>query len=165
MKKQIFAYLFVFTLLILLFQLVNSNKVLHSIEADWRKEVSKRKQLQDSLTVLQERLEDEVYFSLLQNEGAQVYFEGEDIAVLESQLMDAVYETNLLPNNQKIVPYAPMGEAGFMINKVKVLNHKWLVADFTDGTYWGELFVRYQKEKDGHFTFQVSESFLYPLAD
>ena len=62
MKKQIFIYLFVFTLLILIFQLVNSNKVLNSIESDWRKEVGLRKQLQDSVQVLQERLDDEVYF-------------------------------------------------------------------------------------------------------
>ena len=165
MKKQIFAYLFVFTFLILVFQLVNSNKVLNSIEEDWRKEITKRKELQDSLAVLQERLEDEVYFSLLQNEGAQIYFEEEDLTALESQLMDAVYETNLLPTDQKLVPFTPMGDAGFLINKVKVLNHKWLLADFTDGTYWGELFVRYQKGKDGSFKFQVSESFLYPLTD
>ena len=79
MKKQIFIYLFVFTLLILIFQLVNSNKVLNSIESDWRKEVGLRKQLQDSVQVLQERLDDEVYFSLIQNEGAQVFFPQEDL--------------------------------------------------------------------------------------
>jgi hypothetical protein len=165
MKKQIFIYLFVFTLLILIFQLVNSNKVLTSIESDWRKEVGLRKQLQDSVQVLQERLDDEVYFSLIQNEGAQVFFPQEDLVTLESQLVDAVYETNLLANDQKLVPFAPMGEGGFLINKVKVLNHKWLVADFTDGTYWGELFVTYQKLKNGSIRFTVQESFLYPLSD
>lgn len=165
MKKQIFIYLFVFTLLILIFQLVNSNKVLNSIESDWRKQVGLRKQLQDSVQVLQERLDDEVYFSLIQNEGAQVFFQEEDLAVLESQLLDAVYETNLLANDQKLVPFVPMGEGGFLINKVKVLNHKWILADFTDGTYWGELFLSYRKLKNGSFRFTVQESFLYPLAD
>jgi hypothetical protein len=58
-----------------------------------------------------------------------------------------------------------MGEGGFLINKVKVLNHKWLVADFTDGTYWGEIFVTYQKLKNGSIRFTVQESFLYPLSE
>ena len=163
MRKQIFLYLFVFTLLILIFQLVNSNKVLQNLESDWRSEKTERRQLQDSLQRLQERFEDESYFSLSQNEGAQLYYEGVDLTDLESKLMDAIYETNLLPNNQKLVPFAPMGEAGFLINKVKVLNHKWVLADFTDGSYWGELFMIYTPQNDGSFKLQVQESFLYPL--
>jgi hypothetical protein len=39
------------------------------------------------------------------------------------------------------------------------------VADFTDGTYWGEIFVTYQKLKNGSIRFTVQESFLYPLSD
>lgn len=165
MKKQIFLYLFVFTLLILIFQLVNSNKVFQSLETDWRAEKMERQQLQDSLQRLQERFEDESYFSLLQNEGAQLYYDGVDLGALESRLMDAIYETNLLPNNQKLVPFAPMGEAGFLINKVKVLNHKWVLADFTDGSYWGELFMSYSPLADGSFRIEVQESFLYPLEE
>lgn len=165
MKKQIFLYLFVFTLLILLFQLVNSNNVLTHLETELKSEKQQRVQLQDSLAVIQERWEDETYFSLLQNDGAQSFYEGVDLVALEAQLTDAIYETNLLPNHQKLVPFEPMGDAGFLINKVKVLNHKWIVADFTDGTYWGELFITYRPLPAGGFGLEVLESFLYPLAE
>ena len=164
MKRQIFLYLFLFTLLILIFQLVNSNKVLTRLETDWRKEITLRKQMQDSLQGIQDRLDDEVYFTLQQNAGAQEYFPDHDLADLESQLMDLIYETNLPSRGKKIIPFDPIGEAGYLINKVKVLNHKWIIADFTDGTYWGELLILYRLRKDGGVDFEVRESFIYPLA-
>ena len=30
-----------------------------------------------------------------------------------------------------------------MINKIRLLNHKWILTDFTDGKYWGELLISY----------------------
>ncbi len=165
MKKHIFAYLFVFTVLILLFHVVNSNKILTNLESDWQEEIMQRKQLQDTIRILQDRIDEEVYFSLIQNEGAQIFFQGEDLIELENQLMDAIYETNLLPNNEKLISFAPMGEGGYLINKVKVLNHKWVIADFTDGSFWGEMLMLYSKDKIGRFRFEVKESFLYPLSD
>jgi len=165
MKKHIFAYLFVFTVLILLFHVVNSNKILTNLESDWQEEMLQRKQLQDTIRILQDRIDEEVYFSLIQNEGAQIFFQGEDLIELENQLMDAIYETNILPNNKKLIPFAPMGEGGYLINKVKVLNHKWVIADFTDGSFWGEMLMLYTKDKIGRFRFEVKESFLYPLSD
>ena len=29
-----------------------------------------------------------------------------------------------------------------MINGVKMLNHKWAIADFTDGKYWGQILLK-----------------------
>ena len=31
----------------------------------------------------------------------------------------------------------------FLKNKIKVLNHKWVIADFSDGTDWGEILIEY----------------------
>jgi hypothetical protein len=28
----------------------------------------------------------------------------------------------------------------FIINKVKVLNHRWIIADFSDGEYWEKFY-------------------------
>jgi hypothetical protein len=53
----------------------------------------------------------------------------------------------------------------FLINKVKVLNHQWIVADFSDGTYWGEIFLTYQINKNGALKFELKEHFLYPNPD
>ena len=53
----------------------------------------------------------------------------------------------------------------YLINKIKVLNHKWVVADFSDGTYWGEIFLTYKIKKGGKVSFELKEHFLYPNPD
>ena len=50
----------------------------------------------------------------------------------------------------------------FLINKIKVLNHKWLIANFSNGTFGGELFIKYTIAADASITFNVVEHFLYP---
>ncbi|HMR16898.1 MAG TPA: hydrolase, partial [Mariniflexile sp.] len=59
--------------------------------------------------------------------------------------------------------YAASAGRRMLINTVKLLNHKWIIADFTDGQLWGEVFLTYQVSEDKQVTFQVVESFLYPL--
>jgi len=49
------------------------------------------------------------------------------------------------------------------INIVRVLNHKWIIADFTDGQFEGELFMTYDINEKGELTYKVAESFLYPM--
>ena len=49
----------------------------------------------------------------------------------------------------------------FLINTIKVLNHKWLIADFSDGTNWGELFVAFNIDQSGKINFELKEHFLY----
>ena len=47
------------------------------------------------------------------------------------------------------------------INKVKFLNHRWIVADFTDGTYWGEMVLEYYINEDDSIDLNVIGSLLY----
>ena len=83
-----------------------------------------------------------------------------DFPVTSARIKDALYDTNLLGEEESLVPYAQMG-GKFLINKIKVLNHKWAIADFSDGTFWGELLIKYQVAADGTLTFTVVEHFLY----
>ena len=53
-------------------------------------------------------------------------------------------------------------EGKFKINKVKVLNHKWNITDFTDGTYWGELFIKYEFNDKRELILTPADHFLYP---
>jgi len=50
-----------------------------------------------------------------------------------------------------------------LINKVKLLNHKWIIADFSDGKYWGELFITYVINDDEKIIFNLAKSFMYPI--
>ncbi|MDB4066951.1 hydrolase [Flavobacteriaceae bacterium] len=160
MKKNIFIYLFSFTALILVFQIVNSNKIMVDQQRRLEKKQSQLKALKDSLKVEKRRFFENVYFSLDTNEEALVYFEDLDFPVTSARIKDALYDTNLLGEEESLVPYAQMG-GKFLINKIKVLNHKWAIADFSDGTFWGELLIKYQVAADGTLTFTVVEHFLY----
>ena len=124
------------------------------------KKQSQLKALKDSLKVEKRRFFENVYFSLDTNEEALVYFEDLDFPVTSVRIKDALYDTNLLGEEESLVPYAQMG-GKFLINKIKVLNHKWAIADFSDGTFWGELLIKYQVAADGTLTFTVVEHFLY----
>ena len=124
------------------------------------KKQSQLKVLKDSLKVEKRRFFENVYFSLDTNEEALVYFDDLDFPVTSARIKDALYDTNLLGEEESLVPYAQMG-GKFLINKIKVLNHKWAIADFSDGTFWGELLIKYQVAADGTLTFTVVEHFLY----
>jgi len=43
-----------------------------------------------------------------------------------------------------------------------VLNHKWVIADFSDGKRWGELILLYSIDKEGNITFETLQSVIYP---
>ncbi|WP_378188237.1 hypothetical protein ACE939_07225 [Aquimarina sp. W85] len=106
---------------------------------------------------------DMTYFSLHTNEEAMSYFEeqGYNAIQLANTISDQIISQNKAGMDNPIIPYAGM-EGNMSINKVRLLNHKWIIADFTDGTYWGELFISYQVNEDDTVDFEVEKSFLYP---
>ena len=164
MKKNIILYLFVFTALILIFQLVNSNRVFEDLEGKWIDTKARNEELKDSLFKLQMRLEEQNDFNLEGNEYALRYFENLSIQNIASHVKDQLYETNLLREKNDLIPYAVLGRT-FLINKVKVLNHQWIIADFSDGTHWGEIFLTYEIDQKGSVDFELTEHFLYPNPD
>ena len=164
MKKHVILYLFVFTTLILVFQLINSKKVFDDLMEKWTYSKEHNEELKDSIFRLQLRLDEQNDFDLEGNEYALRYFENLIIENIASHVKDQLYETNLLRENNNLIPYAAMGRT-FLINKVKVLNHKWIIADFSDGNHWGEIFLTYQIDKNKGLSFELKEHFLYPNPD
>ena len=164
MKKNIILYLFVFTALILIFQLVNSKKIFDDLQANWSETKVRNENLKDSIFQLQDRIDEQNDFELEGNEYALRYFENLSIENISSYVKDQLYETNLLREKNDLIPYAAMDRT-FLINKVKILNHRWIIADFSDGTHWGEIFLTYQIDKNGGLTFELKEHFLYPNPD
>jgi hypothetical protein len=164
MKKNIVLYLFVFTALILIYQLVNSKKVFDDLSTQLTKIQQQNEKLKDSIFQTQSALEEQNDFNLEGNDYALRYFDNLPIDDVAAYVKDQIYETNLLPEKNDLIPYAAMDRT-FLINKVKVLNHKWIVADFSDGTHWGELFLTYRFDDQGQLTFYLKEHFLYPNPD
>lgn len=165
MKQKILVYVSVFSVLLVLFQYVNSKR---QLEEQYKRMESFQKKItqnKDSISVLQDENLELLHFNLGRNEDAISYFEnkGFNVAELEPYIKDQLYETNEVKGEHPIVPYAASAGRRMLINTVKLLNHKWIIADFTDGQLWGEVFLTYQVSQDKQVTFQVVESFLYPL--
>ena len=160
MKSKIFIYLFVFTALILVFQLVNSSKVVNYQVEIIKEKIARIDTLKQQLDQSEQAYAEDVYFSLDRNEEAMAYFEDLSIDDLISRIKDKVYDSNAVKGSNPLVPFSG-SESKFLINKVKVLNHKWLIADFSDGTYWGELWIQYAVE-GGNIRLEVKDYLLYP---
>lgn len=160
MKKNIFLYLFVFTALIALFLLMKGNKTVKSSSEKIAKMESEIDILKDSLEKSQLRLMDMQYFSLENNDDALAYYDHLKLKSPSRYIEDKLLETNEQKGDNPLIPYAGM-ESDFKINKIKVLNHKWLLADFSDGKYWGDLVIKYELKEDLSVDFTLVDHLLY----
>lgn len=126
------------------------------------------KKLHDSIQVLNNNLFDADYFSLETNDNAQNYFEdkttGEFLAhqKLIPFLKDQLLAFNDQPDGNPYTGFDKISERKFIINKVKVLNHRWIIADFNNGTTWGEVLIKYFINDDKTVSFEVAETVIYP---
>lgn len=164
MKKSLFLYLFILAVLLNIFTYMYYSK--KSTFEETHAAVINTK-LKDSLASIATKYDDANYFSLENNQNAQEYFDASAlnkfnsyealIAHVKEKLMD-------LNENPKGNPYTgqeQMGAQKFIINKAKVLNHRWIIADYSDGEYWGEVLLKYFVNEDGTITFEIIQSVLY----
>jgi len=122
----------------------------------------KNKRMKDSISQFENVLYDANYFSLENNQNAQEYFSNYDVTKLIPQIKDALLAYNDAPEGNKYVDQPKMGEQKFIINKIKVLNHRWIVADYSNGTLWGDVLIKYFVKEDNSITFETVDNFLYP---
>ncbi|KFF13843.1 hypothetical protein [Flavobacterium hydatis] len=164
MKKSLLLYLFIIAILMNIFTYMFYSK---EVKFEQERYVKTTKKLRDSLNLVETKLNEANYFSLENNQNAQNYFDSSDasktiqyeklIPIVTEKLMD-------LNANPKGNPYTGQDQIGankFIINKVKVLNHRWIIADFSDGEIWGEVLLKYFVNNDESITFEVNQSLLY----
>ncbi|MBC3758999.1 hydrolase [Hyunsoonleella sp. SJ7] len=165
MKQKIFMYLFVFSILLVLFQYVNSKRIFEDQNNKLEKAKAKVAMLKDSLATMNDSFLRQSHFNLERNEDAISYFEdeGHNVSALVPLIKDELYSLNTAKGQHPVVPYASSDGKKMLINTVKLLNHKWIIADFSDGQYWGEVLLAYEVSKDEKVTFSLIESFLYPF--
>lgn len=163
MRSRIFIYLFIFTLMFTIFIYVNDKKILDSRDANITRLENKLEQEQEKNLSLLKENRDLSYFSLKSNEEAISYFEnrGIDPEVLRTLVEEEIIGRNRAEEDNELVPYGGM-DGAMRINKIKLLNHKWIIADFTDGTYWGELFIVYDIDENNNLVLNTEKAFLYP---
>ena len=116
--------------------------------------------LQDSVQKLQLQVFDMQYFSLQNNDDALSYYDHLGMENPSRYISDKLLETNERKGDNPLIPYEGM-ESDFKINKIKILNHQWIIADFSDGKYWGELFLKYELKDDMGVDFTMMDHLLY----
>ncbi len=164
MKRSFFLYAFILLILLNIYTyMYYSNAVV--FEQNRFEKTTKR--LKDSINSLTIKMNDAAYFSLEKNENAQNYFDSANtekmiqyeklIPYVKEKLLD--YNSN--PKGNPYVGHDQLGENKFVINKVRLLNHRWLIADFSDGKIWGEVLLKYFINEDESVSFEVIQSLLY----
>ena len=164
MKKSFLLYAFILLVLVNVF---TYSYLSNEVKFEQNRYEKTTKKLKDSLNSVTTKLEEANYFSLEKNENAQNYFDSavankiiayeKLIPIVKEKLMD-------LNSNPKGNPYVGQDQIGankFVINKVKVLNHRWIIADYSDGKMWGEVLLKYFVNEDETISFEVMQSLLY----
>jgi len=160
MKSRIFIYLFIFAALICLYLFVSNSKMNTAQENKIKKLEDQIVQLEDSVKNTQLKVLDMQYFSLENNDDALAYYDHLDIKDPSRYIADKLLETNEKRGDNPLIPYEGM-ESDFKINKIKILNHKWILTDFSDGKYWGELLIKYELKDDMGVDFTMMDHLLY----
>ncbi len=120
-------------------------------------------QLEDSIARLHRQMIEGDKLSLKGNKKALEYFEKfypEIQTDWEKYILDTLMKTNRNNNDNPLVPYEGM-DGNMRIDNAKVLNNRWIIAHFTDGTYSGEMIIRYDVNKNNTIDFKVLDQTLF----
>ena len=135
-------YLFFFSILLVLFMYVNQSAIFERQTAVINSLEQKQLALKDTVTALNQEISELLYFDLLTNDSARTYFEqiGLEPEDAANQVKERIYEYNLQKGGNPLVPFAN-ANGQWRINRIKFLNHRWGIADCSDGSAWGELWI------------------------
>ena len=164
MKQSFLLYLSILAVLSSIFTYMFLSKQVAFEQNRYEKTTKK---LRDSLLLVSNQLADANYFSLEKNENAQNYFDSASSqkTIQFEKLIPFVTEKLLdFNSNPKGNPYTGQDQIGankFIINKVKILNHRWIIADYSDGEIWGEVLLKYFVNPDESISFEVNQSLLH----
>lgn len=115
--------------------------------------------LTDSIRKLTDERDEALNFSLETNELSQQYFEDLKILNPSQIVINALMETNIKEKN----PYIKSESNGrFLINKIRILNEKWVICEFSDGELWGDLLLEYHIDGNQKPTFKSLDEVIHP---
>ena len=139
--KNVILYALIFSLLFNVFQYVNSTKILDAKDKEVLKVKANLKTSRDSVA----SLANANYFALESDEDAQ-----EDLISLNEN-----------KKGNPLVPYEPIDGVPFLINTSKILNHRWIIAEFSCGDLWGQVLIKYFVTEGKPTDFETVETVLY----
>ena len=111
------------------------------------------------ISKLTDERDEALNFSLETNELSQQYFEDLKILNPSQIVINALMETNIKEKN----PYIKSESNGrFLINKIRILNEKWVICEFSDGELWGDLLLEYHIDGNQKPIFKTLDEVIHP---
>lgn len=157
--KNVILYGLIFSVLFNIFQYVNSTKILNAKDQEVTKIQARLKTSRDSVAALTTAN----YFALESDQDAQEYFYKNNLDYLK--VAEKVKEDLLVLNENKngntLIPYEPIDGRAFIVNTSKILNHRWLIAEYSNGDLWGQILVKYFVAEGKPTEFETVETVLY----
>tara|TARA_B110000977_G_C11074551_1_gene490683 strand:- start:2899 stop:3381 length:483 start_codon:yes stop_codon:yes gene_type:complete len=158
-------YLFIFTALIALYQFKSASNYVENTQvalAKYQETAEEYSKISSQIKSLEAQLEMAQLFDLTYNQEGQVALESQykgpqDVSDFIS---DALIQTNINKELQHALIPFKSENAKYVFNTVKVLNQKWLIANFTNGTVWGEAILQFSIN-NGVVNFLTEDAFLY----
>ena len=159
MRNKIIQYLLIFISLIALYLFVSDINKSEAFAASQLRMSNRVDTLKDSIAQLVVEQTDNAYFSLAVNRDAQQAHPEFSPEELQNILEDHVLSTNDNPNGNHLL--SSLG-SDWIINKIHVVNHQWILADFTNGTQWGDALIVYQIKSNGKPHLRLLNHVMYP---
>ena len=157
--KNTILYLFIFSLLINIFQYVNSNKILDAKEQQILNSKKYLKISRDSLKSFSENNS----FDLKNNDYAQEYFynKGMDYNKIIEKVNNDINALNANKAGNPLIPYDMIDGKAFLVSRIKMVNHRWVIAEFSNGKIWGEVLLKYFIVGDKSTEFETIDTVLF----
>jgi hypothetical protein len=162
MRRQLLIYLVIFLILTNAFTYMffKKNSVILA-----KTEVSKtHKQKIDSLEQL---VFDYSLFSIASNQKSLDYFENKKTGdylspdQIQSMVRESLYKINEKPQENKLIDVAQLSGKPYLFDGFRVINHRWVIAAFSDGKYTGEVFLKYFIEDDKSVSFEPIQAIIF----
>ena len=119
--------------------------------------------LHDSIIRLNDSLYDAQFFLLRYDGNAMRYlekFHGERPG-WEYFIRRKLLQTNPPKGSNPLIPFDGIN-GPLRFHNVRVLNHKWIIADFSDGRNWGQMLLEYEPVGRDSVRFGVIRALVYP---
>ena len=159
MRNKIIQYLLIFISLIALYLFVSDINKSEAFSTS-QERMSKRVDiLKDSIAQLVVQQTENAYFSLVVNRDAQQAHPDFSPEELQNIIEDYILLSN---DNPKGNPLLSSLGSDLIINKIHVVNHQWVLADFTNGTQWGDALFLYQVKSNGKPRLRLLNHLMYP---
>lgn len=126
-----------------------------------------KEKLGDSLIQTQGELLDLKKFTLDGNFEAQYYFENLNtnddagLKALKNKVETALMAYNLEEEGNPYTGYPVLEGSKFEMEKILILNHRWILGDYSNGIYKGQVLLKYFIDTNEAVSFEMVQTYLY----